>query len=118
MAKDIGRVLKNFDSLTRQCNDLFDGCKFVEADGSKRIAMEQLHNVTQRLIDQFGCRSPPVLERIGHIYDTAASGSDADGIGIVEFRGYVASVLTQILRELEHRRNTNAQQDIEYWTVV
>jgi len=110
LACDIERALMDFDALAHECDVLFrEYCSAKEAvaadateESSERISAEQLHHVTQRLIDVLGSRSPAILERIGQIYELAASGSE-DGIGAVQFRGYVASVLTQILRELQER---------------
>jgi len=109
LAHDIERALMDFDTLAHECDVLFRECCSAEADGadraeesSVRISAEQLHHVTQRLIDFLGSRSPAILERIGHIYGIAASGG-GERIGAVEFRGYVAAVLTQILRELQER---------------
>jgi len=109
LAHDIEQALLDFDTLARECDLLFrEAClaEAVAADRAEvsldRISAEQLHHVTQRLIDFLGSRSPAILERIGHIYGVAASGG-GECIGAVEFRGYVAAVLTQILRELEDR---------------
>merc|ERR1712039_731543 len=55
-----------------------------------------------------------VLERIGFIYSAAAAGSSHQGLGQIEFRGYVASVLTQILRELEARQNQDGGERSEH----
>jgi len=108
LARDIEQALMDFDALAHECDVLFRECCSAEAeeDGVEesldRISTVQLHHVTQRLIDFLGSRSPAILERIGHIYGVAASGG-GEGIGAVEFRGYVASVLTQVLHELQER---------------
>mmetsp|Transcript_10845 Transcript_10845/g.32681 ORF Transcript_10845/g.32681 Transcript_10845/m.32681 type:complete len:281 (+) Transcript_10845:110-952(+) len=117
LARNIEHTLANFDALMDQCDSLFQECVAEAAEahaeaeepppGQPRIPAEQLHGVTQRLIDAFGCRDEPVLERIGHIYSTAASGGGG-GVGAVEFRGYVASVLTQVLHELQVRPEKEA----------
>lgn len=107
---DIERTLTDFDALTHECDDLFNSCcsgaATAHPEEEKEILVKELHIVTQRLIDRLGSRSPAVLERIGSILRAASGshGSRARGIGQVEFRGYVAAVLTQILRELEDRR--------------
>jgi len=125
LARDIERALMDFDALAHECDVLFrEYCSAKETvaedgteESSDRISAEQLHHVTQRLIDFLGSRSPAILERIGQIYELAASGSE-DGIGAVQFHGYVASVLTQILRELQERpfspekNATSAGEDI------
>jgi len=124
IAADIEHTLANFDCLMDQCDALFQECvaeapKEAAKPGGEppqppgeqppgeqpRIPIEQLHQLTQRLIDALGSRHESVLERIGHIYSATASGFSGCGIGAVEFRGYVACVLTQVLRELQERES-------------
>eukprot|EP00929_Paragymnodinium_shiwhaense_P004333 TRINITY_DN10520_c0_g1_i2.p1 TRINITY_DN10520_c0_g1~~TRINITY_DN10520_c0_g1_i2.p1 ORF type:complete len:308 (+),score=93.67 TRINITY_DN10520_c0_g1_i2:48-971(+) len=84
------------------CNELYDACLAKEATKAEKLPEEALHPVTQRLIDRFGVRSPEVLKRIEVVYCTLTA-SCSGGLSAVEFRGYLASVLTQIRRELEDR---------------
>lgn len=110
LATDIEKTLKDFDALSNECDEMF--LKYAvpgsQNEESQFIPAQRLHQVTQQLIDRLGCRSASVLERIGLIYNAAAAGSSEAGLGQVEFRGYVASVLTQILRELEARQARKA----------
>mmetsp|Transcript_90797 Transcript_90797/g.293125 ORF Transcript_90797/g.293125 Transcript_90797/m.293125 type:complete len:293 (+) Transcript_90797:103-981(+) len=114
LVRDIEHTLTDFDTLQRECEDLFHACctpsspassgQEASTCGEPRLPSEQLQKVTQSLIDKLGCRSPPVLERIGLIYSTVLAGkAGGGGLSYVEFRGFVASVLTQIQRELEDR---------------
>lgn len=118
IATDIERTLSDFDALSHECDQLFNACTSYPSDvpesqaeaeppAERLIRPKALHIVTQRLIDRLGSRSTEVLERIGYIYGAAAAHRGDDlgsaGIGPVEFRGFVAAVLTQILRELEER---------------
>jgi len=114
IAKEIQQTLCNFDILVQECDDLFGMCcvqsdaegSFGDAFGSSsqsRVQEKQLREITQTLIDKLGCRAEPVLERISQIFGAAVAGDTGSGLGLVEFRGYVAAVLTQIHRELEER---------------
>jgi len=114
IAREIEHTLGNFEILERECDDLFRMCcapyksdglldEEYEPFSQVRIPTKRLRDVTQTLIDKLGCRSEPVLENISHIFGAAVGGDPGVGLGLVEFRGYVAAVLTQIHRELEER---------------
>mmetsp|Transcript_51901 Transcript_51901/g.151135 ORF Transcript_51901/g.151135 Transcript_51901/m.151135 type:complete len:412 (+) Transcript_51901:28-1263(+) len=114
IAKGIEHTLNDPDALVRECDELFhlyggalasQAAQDVAAGGREgiRLTLQQLGVITQILIDKLGCRSEPVLARIGEIYHTAAAAYTGAGLGTIEFRGYVASVLTQIQRELQSR---------------
>lgn len=99
---DLDALLQDFDLFAFECDQLYDACVQQDVRLSEMLPLDQLHVVTQRLIDRFGVRSEPVLERIGMVY---AALSDGCGpcVGKTEFRGYVASLLTQMRRELYPR---------------
>merc|ERR1712136_58040 len=94
--------------------DLIDivACRPLEDEATLRIPLSQLHQATQMLINNLGCRDAEVLDRISTAFRLVSSGHGAIGLTIVEFRGYVASVLTQIHRELEWRQQI--QPDAEF----
>lgn len=75
----------------------YDGTMPNEA----RIKPDELRDVTQYLINTSGCRHPATLERVTEVFSGFIR--RADGLTELEFRGYIACVLTQILRELESR---------------
>ncbi|CAE7613552.1 unnamed protein product [Symbiodinium sp. CCMP2456] len=62
------------------------------------ILTAELQPATQRLIDRLGCRHPETLQRVSQVY---ASVARRQGLSLTELKGYVACVLTQILRELD-----------------
>ncbi|CAK9048487.1 unnamed protein product [Durusdinium trenchii] len=64
------------------------------------VPAESLQPLTQQLIDRLRCRDPQTLERIGEVYSSFA---ERPGLTPLEFQGYVACVLTQILRPLDAR---------------
>lgn len=130
IARDIESTLSDFDTLAQECDSLFVSCctrvcsdSAADSGGSagsqpedgdhseQRLPSAELQIVTQTLIDKLGCRGDPVLERIGMIYGAAASDR---GVGLIEFRGYVAAVLTQIQRELEERDFDGEQRAQEH----
>eukprot|EP00913_Durusdinium_trenchii_P014216 g13342.t1 len=80
-----------FQALADVCGSLCDEA-FVPA--------ESLQPLTQQLIDRLRCRDPQTLERIGEVYSSFA---ERPGLTPLEFQGYVACVLTQILRPLDAR---------------
>eukprot|EP00931_Biecheleriopsis_adriatica_P029885 TRINITY_DN17675_c0_g1_i1.p1 TRINITY_DN17675_c0_g1~~TRINITY_DN17675_c0_g1_i1.p1 ORF type:complete len:502 (-),score=123.36 TRINITY_DN17675_c0_g1_i1:51-1463(-) len=96
-------VLTDINSLSSECDRLFQDCATSAGNGSASVDAEKLHELTQRLVDRFGARGEKTLENIGHIYAAATSGGHGQGVGKLELRGYVAAVLTQVLRELESR---------------
>jgi len=111
---NIEEILEDFDILSQECDELFCRCRASSTDceavvqgeetaEEPRVFPRHLRIATQSLIDRLGCRSSSVLERIGLIYQTANSSFGGIGLGPVEFRGYVASILTQIAHELEER---------------
>lgn len=107
IASQLTSVITDMNSLSAECDRLFQSlqCESVDA--------EQLHEVTQRLVDRFGCRNPEALEKIGTIYAAAAipkGGASAAGMGSLEFRGYVAAVLNQVLKDLESREEEKPQE--------
>ncbi|CAK9091403.1 Protease PrsW (Protease responsible for activating sigma-W) [Durusdinium trenchii] len=84
-------LLQNEKALADVCGSLCDEA-FVPA--------ESLQPLTQQLIDRLRCRDPQTLERIGEVYSSFA---ERPGLTPLEFQGYVACVLTQILRPLDAR---------------
>jgi len=104
IAEQVASILSDFGALAAECDRLFQQALTKSA---QTIDAQQLYEITQQHIDRFGCRSPHVLERIGHVYTAAVSGNNGDGIRMREFRGYIAALLTQILRELEERSGTD-----------
>ncbi|CAE7220840.1 hypothetical protein AK812_SmicGene4497 [Symbiodinium microadriaticum] len=62
------------------------------------ILTAELQPATQRLIDRLGCRHPETLQRVSQVY---ASVARRESLSLTELKGYVACVLTQILRELD-----------------
>lgn len=88
----VSNLLTDAAALSAHCRELWDDVGAVDV-----LPQEELQPVTQRLIDGLGCRHPSSLERIGQVYSTFAH---RKGLSLLEFQGYVACVLTQILREL------------------
>lgn len=121
IARGIACTLDDVDALARECEALFStyGDRTAqEVSGEaeslpSRLSVQQMGVVTQLLIDKLGCREENALERIGQIYHAAVSAHRGDGLGPIEFRGYVASVLTQIQRELEKRGLEPAEGNAE-----
>lgn len=111
LAAQLMQLLGNIEVLSAECDLIFFtsvsvrvGDAAAVADGTARLQAPQLHEITQRLIFRLGCRDPDVLQRIGDVFAVTASGHEASGgIGPLEFRGYVASLLTQALREFGSR---------------
>ncbi|CAE7232860.1 unnamed protein product [Symbiodinium sp. KB8] len=104
LAEAVSHILSDVGALSTECSRMFkDSCTPGEAE---LLDAEQLHKLTQMLIDRFGCTSPATLDRIGHVYVAATSGRLEQGLAELEFRGYVAAVLTQILQDLERRSST------------
>lgn len=98
----IMQLLPEIDTFTNECDELF--AEWTAESGSRSIWPQELYDLTQRLIDMFGSRDPGTLDRISLIYSAIEQNCGPDcGVEVVQFRGYVASVLTQILHELESR---------------
>ncbi|CAE7195586.1 unnamed protein product [Symbiodinium sp. CCMP2592] len=107
LAEAVSHILSDVGALSTECSRMFkDSCSPGEAE---LLDAEQLHKLTQMLIDRFGCTSPATLDRIGHVYVAATSGRLEQGLAELEFRGYVAAVLTQILQDLERRSSTEEE---------
>lgn len=102
----VSNLLTDAVALSAHCRELWDD---VDVHGADFLPQEELQPVTQRLIDRLGCRHPSSLERIGAVYSTFAH---REGLSLLEFQGYVACVLTQILRELE-ARSTGSLDSLE-----
>jgi len=101
--KDLEAVLQDIDFLRLKSDKLFDACTQVSGFGF--ISGNQIFTISQRLINALGCCNPECLDRIGLIYDAAVLDgcTDDSGLGRREFCSYLASVLTQLLREMEGR---------------
>ncbi|CAE7524475.1 unnamed protein product [Symbiodinium sp. CCMP2456] len=90
LAEAVSHILSDVGALSTECSRMFkDSCTQGEAE---ILDAEQLHKLTQMLIDRFGCTSPATLDRIGHVYVAATSGRLQQGLAELEFRGYVAAV--------------------------
>eukprot|EP00931_Biecheleriopsis_adriatica_P054168 TRINITY_DN31843_c0_g1_i1.p1 TRINITY_DN31843_c0_g1~~TRINITY_DN31843_c0_g1_i1.p1 ORF type:complete len:769 (-),score=168.69 TRINITY_DN31843_c0_g1_i1:47-2353(-) len=103
----VSQLLNDEEALARQCECLLppdsaarNRRRFKGGEDSC-ILPDELQGVTQVLIDRLGCRHPATLERVSAVYSTFVG--RVEGLTLVEFQGYVACVLTQILRELEGR---------------
>mmetsp|Transcript_20201 Transcript_20201/g.36615 ORF Transcript_20201/g.36615 Transcript_20201/m.36615 type:complete len:373 (+) Transcript_20201:82-1200(+) len=83
-----------------QDDEVANGIRQGAAD-SRRILPSGLRSVTQYIINRTGCRHPVTLKRASTVF--AGFAYRSDGLSPAEFRGYVASILTQVLRELEYR---------------
>ncbi|CAE7328615.1 unnamed protein product [Symbiodinium pilosum] len=101
LAAEVSHILSDVGALSSECDRLFK--ETCPSGDTTFMRAERLHKLTQRLIDWFGCTSPDTLDRIGHVYMAATSGRHEQGLAQLEFRGYVAAVLTQVLRDLELR---------------
>jgi len=112
IVSEVEGILGDFDILRKECDEIFAAC-VTNKDKTSTIPIENLYHVTQRLIDSLGCRNEAVLERIALVFEAVARGSE-DDIAIVQFRGYVACVLTQILNELMSR--TSSSRGLELGT--
>lgn len=128
LSKEILWFLENVDAFNAECAVLFNSGAKPRASSREDVTAaaglfaneclpgEELHLITQRLIFRLGCRDPVPLARIGEIFTmTVASYHSDGGIGAVEFRGYVAALLTQALQEMEHRSSQapDPRQDFE-----
>jgi len=101
MATEIARVLADPDALFAECDELFERSLSTANPGAAHLPVTRVGEITQRVIYRLGCRDEDVLGRIAQVFEDVSSGLDRDGMGPLVFRGYIASVLTQILRELE-----------------
>lgn len=110
IANELQGVLADASAVKSECDALFVECMGDDmSNGNTLISLEQLHAVTQRLIDRFGSRDPLVLAEIADLYRRVTASCDASrGLGVMEFRGYAVSVLTHIMRELEVRAHKNS----------
>ncbi|CAJ1355949.1 unnamed protein product [Effrenium voratum] len=100
LAEIVSKILADMATLSSQCDRLFlKSCHSVSGDSY--LDVEKLHVLTQLLIDRFGCRSSGTLERIGQVYGAVTAGRDETGLSSLEFQGYTAAVLTQLLQDLE-----------------
>ncbi|CAE7471794.1 unnamed protein product [Symbiodinium natans] len=112
LAEAVSQILSDVGALSTECKRLFkDTCASGDCEAGELVDAEQLHKLTQMLIDRFGCTSPATLDRIGHVYVAATSGRLEQGLPELEFRGYVAAVLTQILQDLERRSVTTSEEE-------
>lgn len=126
-------LLEDFDLLTRECNELISAInkerrvrsphdRFLPAQAhvdsrgameEKRMPVEFIYDVAQRLIDRFGCRNHCILERIGTVYHQVTAGQeDSDSISAEEFRSFVAAVLTQLHTDLKVRVAHQEMDDV------
>ncbi|CAK9009439.1 unnamed protein product [Durusdinium trenchii] len=95
-------ILSDITTLGAECDRLFSE-KCREVSGASYMDIEKLHQLTQVLIDRFAVRCPDTLERLRHVYAAVTVERDETGLSQLEFRGYVAAVLTQVLQDLEAR---------------
>eukprot|EP00927_Polykrikos_kofoidii_P038421 TRINITY_DN32760_c0_g1_i1.p1 TRINITY_DN32760_c0_g1~~TRINITY_DN32760_c0_g1_i1.p1 ORF type:complete len:995 (+),score=163.89 TRINITY_DN32760_c0_g1_i1:63-3047(+) len=74
----------------------------VEVDHNALVVLpHELHQITQYIIERLGCKDPATIERVTAVYKGFVHRHE--GLTNTEFRGYVACLLTQGLRELENR---------------
>jgi len=111
IVREVRGILDDFDTLRMECDEIFFACNKDKTN--QTIPSEKLYHITQRLIDSLGCRDEAVLERIADAFEDVAQDSQ-DHIEIVQFRGYVACVLTEILNEL--RARTSSSRELEHGT--
>lgn len=104
LALELSAFLGDPDALMAECSWLFQ-----ESGEGERMPTGRLYEVTQRLIFCLGSRDEEVLDRVAQVY-MAATRQGLSGVCELEFRGLVAAVLTQILRELEARCGAKAQK--------
>ncbi|CAE8687076.1 unnamed protein product, partial [Polarella glacialis] len=106
----VARLLSDDAALAEQCQCLIPPSSAAAVAQSRSIEggehlpciqSSDLPPITQHLIDRLGCRHPATLERVSAVYSTFAN--RRDGLTLTEFEGYIACVLTQILKELEGR---------------
>lgn len=100
----IAKLLGKTDQFCAECDALFSP---ITATEGELMSPAKLHCVTQGLIDQLGSRDPAVLARISLVFSIVTTNRQS-GVGRMEFQGYVASVLTQVMRELEARQAPEA----------
>lgn len=102
LTRMLQELLPNIDELARECDELLSMMR--SGTSGEALDLDSLYGLTQLLIDRLGSRDEAVVDRIGWIYSIVEHGCQPnDSIGPIAFRGYVASVLTQILHELEAR---------------
>lgn len=65
------------------------------------VASAQLYHLTQRLIFSLGSRDPETLAKIAKVFEATTSGQK--DLERTAFKGFLASVLTQVMQELEAR---------------
>mmetsp|Transcript_18961 Transcript_18961/g.44164 ORF Transcript_18961/g.44164 Transcript_18961/m.44164 type:complete len:1065 (+) Transcript_18961:132-3326(+) len=114
IVEEIQLVISSVDALREQSVELFNGCfsnDVLKADavtGSPvasdyhKVPVTVLHLLTQRIIDKLGATDAEGLAHIGDIYLTVAN-TYPEGIGFLEFQGFLAAVLARLLHELEER---------------
>lgn len=100
----IAKLMGKTDLFCAECDALFSPLTATEGE---LMSPAKLHCVTQGLIDRLGSRDPAVLARISLVFAIVTTNRQS-GVGRMEFQGYVASVLTQVMRELEARQAPEA----------
>ena len=63
------------------------------------LSRQQLYSLTQRLIFSFGGRAKETMSKISEVF--GATVAEEQSVGLREFRGFLASVLTQLQKERE-----------------
>jgi len=104
--REIEALLSNLEHFSHECNELFFA-SLTEANHYGTMSLEQLHNITQRLVNHLGSRDAPVLERLRMTYrGVVTQRLSKDGITADEFRDYITEVLAHICQELEARQKS------------
>mmetsp|Transcript_54571 Transcript_54571/g.113186 ORF Transcript_54571/g.113186 Transcript_54571/m.113186 type:complete len:302 (+) Transcript_54571:3-908(+) len=70
------------------------------------IPRAQLYALTQRLIFSFGGKAPETMSNISEVFGATVQ---EKGVGLREFKGFLASVLTQLKKEREKHDQSDGQ---------
>ena len=103
---EIDRFLQDFTELDRMSRAMMldatgqqpESLNPHQVEGDLHVLRPQLYSLTQRLIFSLGGRAPDTLKNIAEVFEATAT-QDAKGVGLREFRGFLASVLTQLRKE-------------------
>ena len=79
-------------------------------DETITLSRPQLYALTQRLIFGLGGRAKQTMSNISEVFGATAP-QQGEGVGLREFRGFLASVLTQLRKEKELHRCCQEEED-------
>lgn len=77
-----------------------------------QIPVTQLRKIIRRLTHRLGCRDPETLECMETLCDQTARAMEGNGVGVLAFRGCIASALAHMKIKLEARVQTQTRPPI------